>query len=422
MHDIRWIREHAEAFDRGLARRGVAPAGAVLLDLDQRRRACQTARDQAQQKRRTLSQEIGKRKSKGESADALMAEVAGLKTAVEDSERDERELQAELDRQLAALPNIPVDEVPDGADETSNQEVRRWGEPPRLNNPKQHFELGELRGEMDFERAAKIAGTRFVVLSGGLARLERALGQFMLDIHTREHGYTEMSAPLLVRSEAAFGTGNLPKFSEDLFQTTDGRWLIPTAEMSLTNLVREEVVEPDKLPLRFTSLTPSFRAEAGAAGKDTRGMLRQHQFYKVELVSITAPEQSEAEHERMTNCAETVLQRLGLAYRTVILCAGDMGFGSRKTYDIEVWLPGQGTYREISSCSNMGEFQARRMGARTKAEGGKGTRFVHTLNGSGVAVGRALIAIMENYQQADGSIAVPEALRPYLGGLEVLRA
>jgi seryl-tRNA synthetase len=422
MHDIRWIREHAEAFDRGLARRGVAPAGAALLDLDQRRRACQTARDQAQAKRRTLSQEIGKLKAKGGDADTLMAEVAGLKTAVEDSEREERELQAELDRQLAALPNIPVDEVPDGTDETSNEEVRRWGEPPRLNNPKQHFELGELRGEMDFERAAKIAGTRFVVLSGGLARLERALGQFMLDIHTSEHGYTEMSAPLLVRSEAAFGTGNLPKFSEDLFQTTDGRWLIPTAEMSLTNLVRDEVVEPEKLPLRFTSLTPSFRAEAGAAGKDTRGMLRQHQFYKVELVSITAPEQSEAEHERMTNCAERVLQRLGLAYRTVILCAGDMGFGSRKTYDIEVWLPGQGTYREISSCSNMGDFQARRMGARTKAEGGKGTRFVHTLNGSGVAVGRALIAIMENYQQADGAIAVPPALRPYLGGIEVLRA
>jgi seryl-tRNA synthetase len=351
-----------------------------------------------------------------------MAEVAQLKTAIEDGEREEREIAAELDRQLAAIPNLPAAEVPDGSDETGNQEVRRWGDPPRLNAPKQHFELGEALGLMDFERAAKIAGTRFVVLSAGLARLERALGQFMLDLHTREHGYTEVSAPLLVRSEAAFGTGNLPKFAEDLFQTTDGRWLIPTAEMSLTNLVREEIVEPDKLPLRFTSLTPSFRAEAGAAGKDTRGMLRQHQFYKVELVSITAPEASEAEHERMTQCAEAVLQRLGLAYRTMMLCAGDMGFGARKTYDIEVWLPGQGAYREISSCSNMWDFQARRMGARTKAEGGKGTRFLHTLNGSGIAVGRALIAVMENYQNADGSITVPEVLRPYLGGVEVIQA
>lgn len=422
MHDIRWIRENAEAFDAGLARRGVAPLSAALLDLDQRRRACQTARDQAQSRRKTLSQEIGKLKSKGGDTDALMAEVAGLKTTIDDSERQERELQAELDKQLAAIPNIPAAEVPDGTDETGNKEVRRWGEPRRLDAPKQHFELGEALGMMDFERAAKIAGARFVVLSGGLARLERALGQFMLDLHTREHGYTEMSAPLLVRTEAAFGTGNLPKFGDQLFETTDGRWLIPTAEMSLTNLVREEVVEPEKLPLRFTALTPSFRSEAGAAGKDTRGMLRQHQFYKVELVSITAPEQSEAEHERMTQCAEKVLQRLGLPYRTMMLCAGDMGFGARKTYDLEAWLPGQAAYREISSCSNMGDFQARRMGARTKAEGGKGTRFVHTLNGSGIAVGRALIAVMENYQNADGSITVPEVLRPYLGGVEVIRA
>jgi seryl-tRNA synthetase len=415
MHDIRWIRENAEAFDRGLARRGLGPMAGDLLALDQRRRACQTARDQAQNKRKTLSAEIGRLKSKGGDATPQLNEVAALKTAVDDSEREERELQAALDQQLAAIPNIP------GADETANKELSRWGDPPRLNAPKQHFELGETLG-MDFERAAKVAGTRFVVLSGGLARMERALGQLMLDIHTREHGYTEMSAPLLVRGEAAFGTGNLPKFADDLFQTTDGRWLIPTAEMSLTNLVREEVVEPDRLPLRFTSLTPSFRAEAGAAGKDTRGMLRQHQFYKVELVSITAPEQSEAEHERMTECAETVLRRLGLAYRRVVLCAGDMGFGARQTYDLEVWLPGQATYREISSCSNMWDFQARRMGARTKGEGGKGTRFVHTLNGSGVAVGRALIAVMENYQNGDGSIAIPEALRPYMGGLEVLKA
>jgi seryl-tRNA synthetase len=421
MHDIRWIRENAEAFDRGLARRGLGPMAGDLLALDQRRRACQTARDQAQNKRKTLSAEIGRLKSKGGDATPQLNEVAALKTAVDDSEREERELQAALDQQLAAIPNIPAAEVPDGADETANKELSRWGDPPRLNAPKQHFELGETLG-MDFERAAKVAGTRFVVLSGGLARMERALGQLMLDIHTREHGYTEMSAPLLVRGEAAFGTGNLPKFADDLFQTTDGRWLIPTAEMSLTNLVREEVVEPDRLPLRFTSLTPSFRAEAGAAGKDTRGMLRQHQFYKVELVSITAPEQSEAEHERMTECAETVLRRLGLAYRRVVLCAGDMGFGARQTYDLEVWLPGQATYREISSCSNMWDFQARRMGARTKGEGGKGTRFVHTLNGSGVAVGRALIAVMENYQNGDGSIAIPEALRPYMGGLEVLKA
>jgi seryl-tRNA synthetase len=420
MHDIRWIRENAEAFDRGLARRGLAPMAAELLELDQRRRACQTARDQAQSKRKTLSQEIGKLKSKGGDTEALMAEVAGLKTAIEDNEREERELQAELDKQLAAIPNLPAAEVPDGSDETGNREVRRWGEPPRLNAPKQHFELGEALGMMDFERAAKIAGTRFVVLSGALARLERALGQFMLDLHTREHGYAEVSAPLLVRSEAAFGTGNLPKFAEDLFQTTDGRWLIPTAEMSLTNLVREEIVEPDKLPLRFTSLTPSFRAEAGAAGKDTRGMLRQHQFYKVELVSITAPEASEAEHERMTQCAETVLQRLGLAYRTMMLCAGDMGFGARKTYDLEVWLPGQGAYREISSCSSCGDFQARRMGARYRPKEGKGTRFVHTLNGSGLAVGRALIAVLENFQEADGSVTVPLALRPYMRGQERL--
>jgi len=422
MHDIRWIRENAEAFDRALGRRGGSPSAAELLALDQRRRACQTSRDQAQARRRALSQEIGKLKSTGGNADALLAEVAGLKAAVDGSETEERQLQVELDALLAAIPNLPAEDVPTGADEKDNVEIRRWGEPRRVSDPKQHFELGETLGGMDFERAAKIAGARFVVLSGGLARMERALGQFMLDLHTREHGYTEVSGPLLVRGEAAFGTGNLPKFADDLFHTTDGRWLIPTAEMTLTNLVREEVVEPDRLPLRYTALTPSFRAEAGAAGRDTRGMLRQHQFYKVELVSVTAPEQSEAEHLRMTNCAEMVLQRLGIAYRVVTLCTGDMGFSARKTYDIEAWMPGQGAYREISSCSNCGDFQARRMGARTKAEGGKGTRFVHTLNGSGVAVGRALIAVMETYQNADGTIGVPEALRPYMGGTEVISA
>ena len=421
MHDIRWIREHAAEFDRALARRGVEPLADQLLALDQRRRSCQTARDQAQARRRTLSQEIGKLKAKGGDAAALMSEVAELKTAVENSEQEERVLQAELDARLAAIPNLPAPEVPDGLDENANRELRRVGEPRRLNQPaKQHFELGEALGEMDFERAAKIAGARFVVLRGGLARLERALGQFMLDLHVREHGYTEVSGPLLVREETAFGTGNLPKFADDLFRTTDGRWLIPTAEMSLTNLVREEIVDPDRLPLRFTALTPSFRSEAGSAGKDTRGMIRQHQFYKVELVSITAPEQSEAEHERMLHCAEAVLQRLGLAYRVVALSAGDMGFSARKTYDLEVWLPGQAAYREISSCSNCGDFQARRMNARTRNPGEKGTRHVHTLNGSGVAVGRALIAILENYQNADGSITVPEALRPYMGGLETL--
>ena len=322
---------------------------------------------------------------------------------------------------MARLPNIPLDDVPEGADENDNVEVRMVGAKPNFAfDPKEHFELGEALGQMDFERAAKISGSRFAVLSGGLARLERALGQFMLDVHTQEHGYTEVIPPLLVRDDAMFGTGNLPKFAEDAFQANTGHWLIPTSEVSLTNLVREEIVDHDTLPRRYTALTPCFRSEAGSAGRDTKGYLRQHQFYKVEMVSITDDETSIAEHERMTKCAETILEKLGLHFRTVVLCTGDMGFGARKTYDIEVWLPGQGAYREISSCSVCGDFQARRMNARYRVEGEKQPRFVHTLNGSGVAVGRALIAVMENYQNEDGTIRVPDVLKPYMGGIEVV--
>jgi seryl-tRNA synthetase len=320
---------------------------------------------------------------------------------------------------LAVIPNVPLDDVPDGKDETGNVEVRRWGTLPKFDfQPRQHFEIGEWLGLMDFETAAKLSGARFVILKGQLARLERALGQFMIDVHTQENGYTEVYAPYMLRDEAMFGVGQLPKFSDDLFRTTSGHWLIPTAEASLTNLVREKVLDEKDLPLRFTAYTPCFRAEAGAAGKDTRGMIRQHQFSKVELVAIVAPEESEAENQKMTACAEDILKRLGLAFRTIVLCTGDMGFGSRKTYDIEVWLPGQNAYREISSCSQLGDFQARRMDARYKPVDGKGTRLVHTLNGSGLAVGRTLIAVLENYQNGDGSITIPEVLRPYMGGRE----
>jgi seryl-tRNA synthetase len=420
MHDIRFIREHPEAFDRGLARRGLSPLAAEILDVDRRRRAAQTEAQELLKKRNEASRAIGQAKGKGEDASAAMAEVARLKDAIATIEEEDRRLGAALDSQLAVLPNLPADDVPDGADESANVVVRTWGSKPAFAaKAKEHYELGEALGLMDFARAAKLSGARFTVLTGALARLERALGQFMIDVHTRDFGYTEVSPPLLVNEKTLYGTNQLPKFREDLFWTGE-RALIPTAEVPLTNLVAEEIVEEAKLPLRFTALTACFRSEAGAAGKDTRGMLRQHQFYKCELVSIAHPDRSGEEHERMTACAEEILKRLGLAYRVVVLCAGDMGFGARKTYDIEVWLPGQNTYREISSCSNCGDFQARRMNARMRPGEGKGTRFVHTLNGSGIAVGRALIAVMENCQRQDGAIQVPDALVPYMGGLEVI--
>ncbi|HYD97754.1 MAG TPA: serine--tRNA ligase [Alphaproteobacteria bacterium] len=423
MFDLKAIRDDSAAFDRGLARRGLPPASPAVLELDRRRRAAQTARDEMQARRNDLSKQIGgaKRDGRNAEAEAMMAEVAALKQRMEESEREEAEVAAELEALLSGLPNLPAEDVPEGPDETGNVEQRRWGEPRRIENPKDHAALGEGLGQMDFAAAARISGARFVVLKGQLARLERALAQFMLDTHTTEFGYLEVSPPVLVREQALYGTNQLPKFAEDLFKTDEEgpnrHWLIPTAEVSLTNLVREQILEEEQLPLRFTAHTLCFRSEAGSAGRDTTGMIRQHQFYKVELVSITAPEQSQAEHERMTQAAETVLKRLELPFRTMLLCTGDMGFGARKTYDLEVWLPAQNTYREISSCSNCGDFQARRMNARARPRGGKQTRFVHTLNGSGLAVGRTLVAVLENYQQPDGSIAVPAALQPYMGGL-----
>jgi len=425
MHDLKWIRENPAAFDDGMTRLGIEPMSANILDLDSRRRACQTALQQSQEKRNDASKAIGAAKGQGDEdkAQALMAEVAGLKDQMKADEEVERALSEELDAILVGTPNIPMDDVPVGADEADNVEVRRHGAPPTFDfEPKQHFDIGEALGLMDFEAAARISGARFVVLSGALARLERALASFMLDLHTTEHGLTEINPPARVRDAALFGTGQLPKFSEDLFRTEQGMWLIPTAEVPLTNLVNDQILAEGDLPRRYAAMTWCFRSEAGAAGKDTRGMIRQHQFTKVEMVSVTKPEDSEAELERMTGCAEEVLKRLGLAYRTVVLCTGDMGFSAKKTYDIEVWLPGQDTYREISSCSNTGAFQARRMKARYKVEGEKGTRFVHTLNGSGLAVGRTLVAVLENYQQADGSVVVPQVLRPYMGGLEVIEA
>lgn len=422
MFDIKRIRDNPEAFDAGLARRGLGAQSAELISLDEARRAVVTKLQEAQARRNAASKEIGAAKAAKDEAKAgaLMAEVATLKEQLAKGEEAERELDGKLREALSVIPNLPLDEVPLGKDEKDNVEVRRVGEPTKIagiNKPLQHFEIGERLGLMDFATAAKISGARFVVLKGALARLERALGAFMLDLHTTEFGYTENIVPLLVRDEAAYGTGNLPKFAEDLFRTENGFWLIPTAEVSLTNFVREEILEEAALPMRLTAHTPCFRSEAGAAGRDTRGMIRQHQFTKVELVSITTPEESLAEHERMTACAEEVLKRLGLPFRTILLCTGDMGFASQKTYDIEVWLPGENTYREISSCSVCGDFQARRMNARYKPKGAKDTRFVHTLNGSGLAVGRTLIAVLENYQQADGSVVVPEVLRPYMGGL-----
>jgi len=472
MFDIKWIRDNAEVFDAGLRKRGISPGGDVkfssdLIQLDEARRSVITRLQEKQARRNAASKEIGKAKAAKDEAKAaaLMAEVAALKDELARGEDDQRAADKALHDALSVIPNLPLDEVPVGKDEHDNKEVRRIGRPPKLawtNKPKEHYEIGEALGLMDFETAAKLSGSRFVVLKGQLARLERALAQFMLDLHTAPEagglgGYTEIVPPYLVRDEVMFGTAQLPKFAEDQFQTRRRRaatdlnaareqwldrfeageaatslhdalweeieqtadlWLIPTAEVPLTNLVRESIRDETELPIRVTAYSPCFRAEAGAAGKDTRGMIRQHQFSKVELVSITTPEESGAEHERMTACAEQVLKRLGLAYRTMLLSTGDMGFAARKTYDIEVWLPGQNTYREISSCSNCGDFQARRMQARYRPKGAKDNRYVHTLNGSGLAVGRTLIAILENYQQEDGSVAIPEALVPYMGGLK----
>jgi seryl-tRNA synthetase len=454
--DIRWIRDNRDAFDAGLRRRGIEPGGDVkfsaeLIEIDEARRRVITDLQEKQARRNAASKEIGKAKAAKDEATAskLMAEVAALKDALEAGEKEQKQRDEELRAALSVIPNIPLDEVPDGKDEHGNKLIRTVGEPPKLggmNKPRQHFEIGEMLGLMDFETAAKLSGARFVVLKGQLARLERALGAFMLDLHTTKFGYTEIAPPMMVRDDAVYGTGSLPKFSGDLFRVRrdvlsdepakvvpnpaggvfveargaprETLWLIPTAEVPLTNLVREKITDEAELPIRVTAFTPCFRSEAGAAGKDTRGMIRQHQFSKVELVSITTPEQSLAEHERMTACAEEVLKRLGLTYRTMLLCTGDMGFASQKTYDIEVWLPGQNTYREISSCSVCGDFQARRMNARYRPKGAKDVRPVHTLNGSGLAVGRTLIAILENYQEADGSVTLPDALVPYMGGVK----
>ncbi|WP_026380242.1 serine--tRNA ligase [Afifella pfennigii] len=434
MLDINWIRKNPEALDRALADRGDEPAAGRLIALDEARRAHVQELQKAQGARNAASKEIGKAKASGDedAAQKLIEEVAKLKSFLQEGEAKERALEEELRAALAQIPNVPLDDVPVGADESANVELRTFGNPKLDDRAPEHFEIGENLSLMDFETAAKLSGARFVVLKGELARLERALGQFMLDLHTREHGYTEVLPPMLVRDEVLFGTAQLPKFAEDQYaanapdeeegETSSRLWLIPTAEVPLTNLVRESILTEEELPLRFTALTPCFRSEAGSAGRDTRGMLRQHQFNKVELVSITSGATSQQEQERMTACAEEVLKRLELPYRVVVLSTGDMGFAAQRTYDIEVWLPGQGAYREISSCSVCGDFQARRMNARYRPSGEKQPQFVHTLNGSGVAVGRALIAVMENYVNADGSITVPAALRPYLGGQERIGA
>lgn len=423
MFDIKWIRENAEAFDAGLARRGYEASSARLIALDDARRSHITRLQEAQERRNAASKEIGKAMAEKDMAraEALKEEVAGIKSFIQEGEEKERELVAAVEAALAVIPNLPLEDVPVGKDEADNVVLRVVGEKPVLDfAPKEHFELGEAQGGMDFAAAAKISGSRFVILKGQIARLERALGQFMIDLHTQEHGYTEVSPPLLVHDTALYGTGQLPKFEEDLFKTTGDHYLIPTAEVPLTNLVAGEILPQEELPVRVTALTYCFRSEAGSAGRDTRGMLRQHQFQKCELVSVTAPDQSVDELERMLASAENVLKKLGLHYRVMTLCTGDMGFGARKTYDIEVWLPGQDTFREISSCSLCGDFQARRMNARYRLTGEKALGHVHTLNGSGIAVGRALIAVLENYQNADGTITVPEVLRPYMNGLEVI--
>jgi seryl-tRNA synthetase len=425
MHDIKFIRDDPDAFDSGLRKRGLGPHAGALIELDEQRRSVVAELQALQERRNAASKEVGQAKARKDEtrALALMREVAEAKERMPKEEAALKEIERELQSVLAGIPNIPQEDVPVGADEKANVELRRTDEPRRTDFPqKQHFEIGEALGLMDFEAAAKLSGARFVVLKGALARLERALATFMLNLHTEEHGYTEIAPPLLVRDEVMFGTAQLPKFADDQFRTTAGYWLIPTAEVSLTNLARESIVDESALPIRVTAWTPCFRAEAGAAGKDTRGMIRQHQFSKVELVSITTPEQSAEEHERMTRCAEEVLRRLDLPFRTIVLSTGDMGFSARKTYDIEVWLPGQSAYREISSCSVCGDFQARRMNARYRPKEGKAPRYVHTLNGSGVAAGRALIAVLENYQNADGSVTVPDVLRPHMGGLSLIKA
>lgn len=422
MFDVKWIRQNPETFDALLAKRGLEPMSAEVLMRDEVRREHVQKLQDAQTRRNAASKDIGQAKASGdeEKAAALIAEVAEIKSFIQNGEDEERRLTASLEDFLAGIPNLPLEDVPEGEDESANIKHSITGKKPEFSfEPKQHFEIGEGLGFMDFETAAKLSGSRFVVLTGELARLERAIGQFMLDLHTQENGYTEVAPPYLVRDEAMFGTGQLPKFAEDLFRTEDGRWLIPTAEVSLTNLVRDDIADEADLPLRVTAFTPCFRAEAGAAGRDTRGMIRQHQFAKVELVSVTTPETSLDELERMRECAEKVLRRLELHYQVVVLSTGDMGFGARKTYDIEVWLPGQNAYREISSCSVCGDFQARRMNARYRKEDGS-IEFVHTLNGSGLAVGRTLVAVLENYQQDDGSVVVPEVLRPYMNGVEVI--
>ena len=423
MHDLRAIRENPDAFDKSLAARGLAPLAGKILSLDERRRALQTALQDLQNRRNAASKDIGAAKAAKDEAraSALMAEVADIKTKLPEQEAEEQAVAKTLDELLMGIPNLPADDVPIGPDESANVEMRRVGTPRRLDlEPRDHVALGGAL--MDFDAASRMSGARFVVLRGALARLERAIASFMLDLHTGEFGYSEIAPPLLVRDEAMYGTAQLPKFRDDQFAASGDFWLIPTAEVPLTNLVREQILSEDALPLRVTAWTACFRREAGAAGRDTRGMIRQHQFSKVELVSVTTPETARDEHERMTACAEEVLKRLDLPYRVVTLCSGDMGFGARKTYDIEVWLPAQKTYREISSCSWCGDFQARRMNARYRPNGEKGTRFVHTLNGSGLAVGRTLIAVLENYQQADGSVAIPEVLRPFMRGAEHIPA
>lgn len=425
MIDIKVIRDNPDAFDAALAKRGADPQSATLLAVDAKRREVVAATQEAQTRRNAASKKIGAAKGRGDedAAQKAIAEVALVKKALQDGEEQERQLTAEMDDLLARLPNIPHECVPVGAGEEDNVEHHYEGAKKNFDfTPKEHFDVGEALGMMDFEAAAKMSGARFVVLKQHLAKLERALANFMLDLHTTEKGYTEISPPVLVRDEAMFGTGQLPKFAEDAFRTEDGFWLVPTAEVPLTNLFARTIVDQAELPVRMTAYTPCFRSEAGSAGRDTRGMIRLHQFSKVELVSVTTPEQSEAELERMLGCAEDVLKRLGLHYRVMTLCTGDMGFGARQTYDIEVWLPGQNAYREISSCSVCGDFQARRMGAKYRPEGEKGTKFVHTLNGSGLAVGRTMVALLETYQQEDGSVEVPKVLRPYMGGLEVMRA
>jgi seryl-tRNA synthetase len=428
MHDLRWLRDHPAEFDSGLARRGLPPRSAEILALDRNWRAAETRVQEAQARRNRVGREIGAARARGEDVKHLLERNVDDRKAEAGAAAEAAHLRGEIDGILSGLPNLPAADAPDGPDETANVVLRQWGEPRDFPPdwwasgvaPSPHEAIGERLGLMDFASAGRISGSRFVVLKGALAHMERALAQFMLDIHTREFGYLEVAPPLLVRDAAVFGSGQLPKLANEMFRTTDGYWLIPTAEVPLANLVAGEILDAAALPLRYTACTPCFRSEAGAAGKDTRGMIRQHQFMKVELVSITEPEGSVAEHERMTACAEEILKRLGLPYRVVVLSTGDMGFASQKTYDIEVWLPGQGTYREISSCSNCGAFQARRMQARFRPAGGRGTLPVHTLNGSGLAIGRTLIAILENFQRPNGSIAIPSALRPYMGGMEVV--